>query len=613
MAGASSECDDSAMNARPGFDWSRAVSAGILILGLATSSSPLFVPGWWFDVTSPGQAADLPTRIALGASGFASVLAGVILRTRRPENPIGTMLTVTGLLGPFAFMVGSGSPVLTIASGLVFVIATGVGMAVVIVYPSGRLDGRAPLAVVVTCLTVALFRVQQVATADPVTSIPGWTEPNPFHVELSGLASQIVSAGYALVGVGFLIGFGLWLGRRWINLRGPSRRSIAPVLVGALVFVAASLLEAVAELAKPEPSIAEAVRFAHVLSFSAISIGFMAGLLRVRMARSVVADLVVELGETPEPAELRRALATALEDPTLEVLLWSPDTGAYVDDSGEVVGNLEARAGSRAVTVLERSGDPLAAIVHDEALLDDPGLVASVATAVRLAVENVRLRREVETQLAEVRASRARIVEAADAERRRLERDIHDGAQQRLVGLSMALGRARAEIEAGGASSPEAIAASFGRASDEARAVLAELRELARGIHPAVLTQAGLEPAVGSLVEHSPVPARLEGSIAVRLSAPVEDTAYFVVSEGLANAAKHAAASEVVVRLGLEGGNLLVGVSDDGCGGARVEGGQGLSGLRDRVEAIGGRLELSSPAGAGTLLRASIPVGDGER
>jgi signal transduction histidine kinase len=600
------------MSARLEIDRGRAATAGVLLLGVLTSSIPLYVPGWWFDVTSNGQAADFPTRIALGVSGFISVLAGVTIRTRRPENPLGTLLTLSGLLGPLAFMVGGTTVWITLASAVAFIVATCIGMAVIIAFPSGRIDRKAFVFIGITGLTVALFRLRQLATSDPVASIPGWTEPNPFRIYPSQTVLDAFTIGYDVLGIGYLLAIGIWLARRWAGLRGPSRRSIAPVLGGGLVFVAASVLQALTEIVAPGREIVDLVRFLHTLSFSAISLGFMAGLLRVRMARSAVADLVVELGDTPEPAELRRALATALDDPTLEVLLWAPDASAFVGDTGEVVDDVEAHAGSRAITVLERSGEPLAAILHDEALLDDPGLVASVATAVRLAVENDRLRREVETQLAEVRASRARIVEAADAERRRLERDIHDGAQQRLVALSMALGRAKADAEAADSQDSAALADSLGRASDEVRAALAELRELARGIHPAILTQAGLDAAVGSLVERSAVPARLEGSLGRRVPAAAEATAYFVVSEGLANAAKHGNPSEVVVRLALADGELAVLVCDDGCGGASIDAGHGLRGLRDRVEAIGGRLELSSPQGAGTLLQAFMPVGEAE-
>jgi signal transduction histidine kinase len=590
-------------------DRRRGETLALLLLGVASSSIPLVVSGWWFDVTSSGQAADFPTRVALGASGFVSVLAGTIARARRPENPIGTWLTVSGLLGPLAFMVGSGSELLIVASAVAFVTATGLGIAVLAAFPSGRLGRGESLAVAATCLLVLVFRLQQVVLADPVRSIPGWREPNPFRLSPPQAAVDVFSIGYDVVGIGVLLVFGFWLARRWLALKGPGRRSIEPVLLGGLAFVAASVVQAAVEITAPNDQLVQAVRFVHTLSFSAISLGFMAGLLRVRMARSAIADLVVELGETPEPAELRRALAAALHDPSLEVLLWSSETGTYTGASGLPVADVDAAAGNRAVTALERAGTPLAAILHDKALLDDPGLVSSVATAVRLTVENERLHREVQAQLAEVRASRTRIVEAADAERRRLERDIHDGAQQRLVALSLALGRAKAEMESGPGAEAPALAASLAQASDEARAALAELRDLARGIHPAILTQAGLDAAVGSLVERSAVPARLQGSIGRRLPPQLEATTYFVVSEGLANAAKHARASEVLVTLSLADGGLAVELTDDGCGGADIEAGQGLQGLRDRVEAVGGTLEVASPPGSGTTVRAVMPAG----
>jgi signal transduction histidine kinase len=274
------------------------------------------------------------------------------------------------------------------------------------------------------------------------------------------------------------------------------------------------------------------------------------------------------------------------------------------------VESLEVLAGGRAVTMLEREGSPLAAILHDPALLEDPGLVASVATAVRLTVENDRLQGEVHAQLAEVRESRARIVEATDAERRRIERDIHDGAQQRLVALSLAIGRARGQVGPGADPNLEATLA---QASEEVRAALAELRELARGIHPAILTEAGLEPAVRSLADRAAVPVELRADLPRRLPGPVEATAYFVVSEALANVGKHARARSASVDLAMVGDSVTVEVRDDGCGGADPTHGSGLRGLRDRVETIGGTLVATSPVGGGTIIRAILPVVEGGR
>jgi signal transduction histidine kinase len=578
-------------------DRRRLVIPGVLLLTAISTAIPIFVDGWWLGLGTSG-------RIALSVSCLVSVGAGLIARSRRPGNPIGAWLAISGMSAPLGFMVGSEWPLVTVASGVLFLVAAGSGAAIPISFPSGKLDGRAPAAVAAVVVTCAVYRTQQVILFDPVKSIPGWTHANPFFFDASQTARDVFGVAYAIFGIAFLLVFGFWLARRWWRLSGPARLSIAPVLAGALFFVTTSLVQAGAEAAALTGQAMDAVQVIHTLSYGAVPIGILAGLLRVRMARSAIAGLVVELGETPDPAELRRALATALGDPTLEVALWSAETGGFVDASLAPVASLEAAAGGRAVTLLERDGKPLAAILHDPALLEDPGLVASVATAVRLTVENDRLQAEVRAQLAEVRASRARIVEATDAERRRIERDIHDGAQQRLVALSLAIGRARGQV--GPAADPE-LEATLSQASDELRAALAELRELARGIHPAILTQAGLEPAVRALVDRAAVPTTLDFALTSRLPAPVEAAAYFVVSEALTNVAKHAAAASARVGLRVESRTLVVEVRDDGCGGADPDRGSGLRGLRDRVEAVGGTLVAISPAGGGTTVRANLP------
>jgi signal transduction histidine kinase len=337
---------------------------------------------------------------------------------------------------------------------------------------------------------------------------------------------------------------------------------------------------------------------------AALPIGFLVGLLRIWMARTAVADLVVELGETPTPARMRDALAHALGDPALTVAYWSADADDFIGPDGSPIA-VPADGSGRAVTVLERNGTPLATIVHDAALLDDPGLVASVASALRLAVENDRLHAEVATQLDEVRASRARVVAAGDAERKRLERDLHDGAQQRLVSLTLALRLARTKLGADG--DPD-VALSLDQASGEAKAALAELRELARGIHPQILTEAGLEAALQSLADRSPLDVSLESGTRERFSAAVEGAAYFVVSEALANVAKYADASHALIRTDLRDDGLTIEIADDGVGGADPAGGSGLRGLADRLAAVDGTLEITSPTGGGTRLLVRIPT-----
>jgi signal transduction histidine kinase len=244
-----------------------------------------------------------------------------------------------------------------------------------------------------------------------------------------------------------------------------------------------------------------------------------------------------------------------------------------------------------------------AVLMYDSGLELEPQLVRLTAAAASMALEHARLQAEVQAQLELVRASRARIVAAGDAERRRLERDLHDGAQQRLVTLTLALGMARGR--AAGVD-PE-LAALIDSAGKEAREALTELRELARGIHPAVLTETGLAGAVQALVERSPVATTVVEVPRDRFPPVIEATAYFVVSEALANVAKHAMASAAEVSISRLPGRLTVRVSDDGAGGARPEGGSGLRGLADRVASAGGVLRVDSPPGAGTRLEADIP------
>ena len=245
----------------------------------------------------------------------------------------------------------------------------------------------------------------------------------------------------------------------------------------------------------------------------------------------------------------------------------------------------------------------MAAVIHDASLLDHPELVRAAGAAAALALENERLDAELRARYDELRASRARLVSAGDAARRRLERDLHDGAQQRFVALALALRLARNSVDAG-----SSAAALLDGAMAELSAGLAELRELARGIHPAVLSERGLEPALKGLVARSPVPAQLSSTLTGRVPPAVETAAYFVVAEALTNVAKYARASAAEVMLEHAGGRLVLEVRDDGKGGADPEAGSGLAGIADRVAALDGRLVIHSPPGAGTVLRAEFPA-----
>ncbi len=301
------------------------------------------------------------------------------------------------------------------------------------------------------------------------------------------------------------------------------------------------------------------------------------------------------------PHEVRDALADDLGDSSLTIAYWLPEYGFWVDADGRAVRLPEPGSG-RSYTEVDLEGHRVAALVHDDALTAQPELVRSAATAAALGLENERLKAELRAQVEAVRASRSRLVQVGDAERRRLERDLHDGAQQRLVALSLQLRLARRQV-----ADDTVAAAAIDTSLAELSGALEELRELARGIHPAVLTDRGLRPALEALTGRLPLPVDLEAP-AERYAPAVEATVYFVVAEALTNVAKYAGATRASVRVARVGGELVAEVVDDGCGGADPAAGSGLRGLSDRVAAVDGRLEVSSRPGAGTTVRAVVPA-----
>jgi len=391
------------------------------------------------------------------------------------------------------------------------------------------------------------------------------------------------------------------IGRRWWEIGRRSRRAIAPVVW--LSFPAVSLIVAQNIVqATGAPFRVFDLLFGWLpLVYLLLPGGYLVSVLRSRLDRSVVGDLVVELERGVPPGGLTGALARALGDPTVRLAFRLPERDDYVDPDGLPVPRPET---GPTVTFLDPAGS--VALLHDPALADEPELLAAVGAAARLALENERLRADIRAQLEEVRASRQRIVQAGDAERRRVERNLHDGAQQRLLTLSLSL---RLTMERLGPDADPILRAELDEAAGEAALAVEELRELGRGIHPAVLTGAGLAAALESLAERSSLPVRVAVSANGRLAEAAEATAYYVVSEALANVQRHARATAVDVRAAVEEGRLVVAVADDGAGGADPEAGSGLRGLMDRVAALGGRLSVESVPGGGTTVRAEIPCG----
>jgi len=438
---------------------------------------------------------------------------------------------------------------------------------------------------------------------------------NPFAIasELSAFLAVEMASSAVIAALALSVAAVCLL--RLIASRPVVRRTMWPILVAGIVAMLAAALTA-AEYAYSTstggPLIDVPEAWTGVYDWAlfflrlAVPIGFMLGTLRLRRAGGPLVALAVGLGRVPSPVRLQAALSAALGDPEVRLLRPDPEAGSgwrAVDGSAAPAPAEDER---HAVTLLEHDGRPLAAIVHDPVLREDPALVGSVMAVLRLAVENERLDAQVTAQLEEVRASRARLAVAADEERRRIERDLHDGAQQRLVGVTLAIQQAR-QAATGGAP-PAEVEARLGDAADELQGAIDDLRELARGIHPALLEDEGLPAAITALARRAGLPVDTRIELDRRLPRLVEATAYFTVAEALTNATRHARARRVLVKIRDEGTRLTVAVEDDGVGGADPMHGTGLRGLADRLASVDGRLEVDTPAGGGTRLRAEVPL-----
>jgi signal transduction histidine kinase len=400
------------------------------------------------------------------------------------------------------------------------------------------------------------------------------------------------------IGIACFVAILAILAHRWRNATPRWRRTFALVFwTGA----AASALSAVAILTRAPYRPLGPVEVVAYLLIAAVPVALTMDLLRGKIERGAVADLVLELGDTRAPGKLRDALARALHDPSLSLAYWLPERDGYFDVEGRPV-ELPRDGTSRVATIVELEGRPVAALVHDAALGDEQ-LVSAVGAAAGLALENERLQADLRARLTELRASRARIVDAADEERRRLERNLHDGTQQRLVSISMALGLAESKLDA----DPRAAGQILEEARQALGTALQELRDFSQGIHPPVLTERGLGPALKELVYLAPMAIELDVPDGERLPEPVETAVYYLVAEALANAAKYASADTVSVTVERRNGSAFIEVVDNGIGGADPGKGSGLRGLSDRVEALGGSLAVESAPGLGTRLRAEIP------
>lgn len=447
----------------------------------------------------------------------------------------------------------------------------------------------------------ALFR-------DPFDDPNCWSNcsDNSFLVH----SDQGVARGLVWLDLRFAIVFAVAFGSlaAWclITATSPTRRVLAPVLAGGVAVTVVHAAYAIAllraPLEDPRATTFVALFIGECLAVASVALALGWTLLRARRARQAVERLAVELAEIPQPGTLESALALATGDSTLTIVYRLRRSERYVDSEGRAAPT-PSPSGGRAVTSIVRDGRPVALIEHDPAVLDE-AFESQIGSAARLAVENERLKAEALAQLIELRDSRARIVLAGDDVRRRLERDLHDGAQQRLVALSFALRLASAQL---GPDPGPRVAEPLADAERDLADALAAVRAVANGLFPATLASSGLGHAVEELAELAPIRINVEAVPDRRLAAAVEAAAYGVIREAVENAALHAEASTVSVKAVYGSNAIVVETVDDGIGGADPARGVGLRDVADRVGALGGELNITSPAGGGTRLHAEIP------
>ncbi|WP_353826809.1 sensor histidine kinase [Agromyces sp. SYSU T0242] len=503
----------------------------------------------------------------------------------------------------FYFVVGQFGWVWPIVRGVHLGWAVVAGI-LVLVYPRGWLADRFDRVVAMIALAISVvYLVGTVALAGP-ESIPECVcAPNPYRIAEAPDLLRTIDVGYRAVGAGLMVLIAIRLLVRWVRGSVPARAVAFVMPIALISWASMAVVQAAAYAASTTPG--QVLRTVALIAMAAVPVSFVAGLAHVRNMRARVADLMKVTREGADRGLWAESLARALRDDSVRVYWWEEDRGRYVDASGQPMDSADAGRGHSILPVASPTGLPIALIVHDRALTDNMRLLDGVSSALRLSVDNGRLRSDLERTLDQVRQSRQRIVEAGDEARRRIERDLHDGAQQQLVSLGMNLRLAANTARQQG---QEDLAAELERSIGTLNEGLKELRELAHGIHPTLLSQGGLALAIPELAGRCPVPVDVGVQAEGRLPELIESTAYFAVAETLANVAKHSQATRAWVRAYVEGDDLVLVVRDNGVGGASLDRGTGMLGIVDRVDAVGGSIELTSPRGAGTTVTVRMPA-----
>jgi signal transduction histidine kinase len=541
---------------------------------------------------------------------------GLFARHRPPFERFGTLLLAAGVLGFLGSLAAAGSS-LAYSLGRVSIWALEVWFIyLVLAFPTGRLSARVDRLLVLASGAVVVFLYLPTALLVEQYPLPalGVTcdddcPANAFMVVGSepAFVDDVVRPLREVLTIAILAAATMRLGHRLHRATRLTRITLQPVLAVAMfrLVVFASTLPA--RRIAPRSEVVEVLIWLLSLAFAALAVAFLVGLIRWRLFIGAATQrLAARLRGHPRPAELRSALAEAFDDPTLEIAYWIDDDERWADADGNPVNVSEPGDGRWRMDVLDEDR-LVAAITCDAGLRDDQAFPDTATSYAVMTLNNQRLSAQTASLLREVGRSRARILRSADDERRRIERDLHDGTQQRLVALRIKLALAADRLDAGDERGAELLRG----LGDDVEAAIDEVRSLAHGIYPAALVDRGLVNALRSAALRAPLPTTLLAHPAVRrYSREIESAAYFCCLEALQNVAKHAAGATAAVIEISDDGALELAIRDDGAGfdTSAVNGGVGLTSMRDRLAAVGGVVEIQSSYGRGTRVLATIPL-----
>jgi signal transduction histidine kinase len=553
--------------------------------------------------------------IQVGLMVIGTVAAGLVWLKRRPGNRVGALLLAFALVTATLALEGADDEILHsvgVAFEPVFFL---LGYLVVFAFPEGR-AGRAERLLLVGMVLYFLvgfvpwlFFSPVVSGGGPLFACSASCPANGLMIADRPEIAASLGTDLAWVVIALLTATIVLLGLRLATASRPRRRTLLPVYVPALVLSIPLLAfhGFAAGVIRFEPEVLSDLGWAITTARVAMPFGFLLAIAQASVfAGGALTRLMGQIGSHPSAPRLREIVAGALDDPSVELAFRVDGTDGFVDSQGEAVAGVIARDG-RATSLVGRQGDTVAAIWHDPALNTDPELVNAASQAVLLALENGRLEAQLQARTDELAASRARMAAAGAAERRRVERDLHDGAQQQLVALQIKVALAR-EL----APTDSEVAATLADVGYGLEDVLSDLREFAHGAGPPLLRNAGLRTAVASAAQRSVPPAAFASDHVARYSEEVETAVYFCCLEALQNVRKHAGpGAHAEVRISQRPGELCFEVVDDGIGcemKTRRSAGIGLTNMIERIAALDGTLDVDSAVGRGTRVRGRIPL-----